>query len=302
MAVKNNFQLYTRHDSDQELQLNGTKPINYSELDYYNSMGYAIYMTVNRMKNQIRDKNNIYHLDYFYVDVDKRPKIETLQIIAMSIPPSRVVETKNGFHIYYKIKGNMIEELGYGKAICVYEDIIQNSLIPYFKADKSVYDAARILRAWPYYHCKDINNPFKVDMICEEQVSYTYQEICDSFGRYTPQFRIEDILEIEREVKEIAKGDTIWDKAKELNNIVALKKISGSEYVNRDTFSFKKNSDGTQQIFVNNKITGCWINKDGTIGSKDKGGPYWTNWVKWYHPNSWTPVLKAIHEFFPELK
>lgn len=66
------------------------------------------------------------------------------------------------------------------------------------------------------------------------------------------------------------------------NSMEHLEKLSGAEELKGEVIDFKQNSNGTHQIIVDGKSTGCWIDHNGFIGSNDKGGPTAIQWIEWY--------------------
>jgi putative DNA primase/helicase len=75
---------------------------------------------------------------------------------------------------------------------------------------------------------------------------------------------------------------TVKSGEPEGNSIEHLKKLSGKPEVRNQMFDFKSNINGTWQIIVDGKVTGCWIDSQGYIGSYDKGGPTVVQWLQWY--------------------
>ncbi len=67
-----------------------------------------------------------------------------------------------------------------------------------------------------------------------------------------------------------------------IDNKLMLERLSGSTYVRGEVFTFRNNKNGSYQIVVNKKPTGCWIDAKGEIGSYSGGGPSVVQWVKWY--------------------
>jgi len=80
-----------------------------------------------------------------------------------------------------------------------------------------------------------------------------------------------------------------------LDNRSLLEKLSGTSHVRFERFTFRRNGNGTEQIFVNNKSTGCWIDSNNKIGSYSKGGPDVTNWLM-YYGYSFKESMKIINQ------
>jgi len=202
----------------------------------------------------------------FFVDIDNCEKAQAMEKIKSGLPPSLVIETKRGFHVYWTIEDPPKVS---SSSIQLYKNIIRDKLNPFYGGDANAVDAARVLRAPGFYHRKDPSNPFLIKIKQQNpNAIYTFEEIYFSYSnknkkKYFPK----------------KKG---FEKTLSGNCEQELLEISGTPEVNFDVFEFKNNSNGTKQIFVNGKTSACWIDKNGLIGSRDGGGPTTTQWLKWY--------------------
>ncbi|MGG1672990.1 hypothetical protein ACIFOE_20585 [Paenibacillus sp. NRS-1783] len=71
------------------------------------------------------------------------------------IPPSAIVETKNGFHVYYLLKNDTQRHQF---------ETLEGFLIYIFNADMAVKNPARLLRVPDALHLKDLNDPFTIKL------------------------------------------------------------------------------------------------------------------------------------------
>lgn len=223
----------------------------------FNEKKFGVFWTVNGFKDNRRVKENLIRINAWAVDIDNIDKKEQKKLIEKSpLPPSLVIESKNGYHVYFFSKdANPF----------MYESIMMDRLIPFFKADKKARDLCRILRVPGFYHWKNEEDPFLIKCVWDRSdLIYTEQQI-------TNNFRINKKLVVKREIS----VDENYD------NLDALEKLSGKPEVSLENYTFRKNISG-YQIIVNGKSTSSWIDKNGKIGSYEKGGPTWIQWLQWY--------------------
>lgn len=288
------FKLWRLHDS-KESKCYSVK--SYSEAGEWNRKGWGIFWTPNTFDGK-RLLANLRAINFWYCEVDNIEKISQRHSVkcgaqrlrdVSSLPPSMMVETKRGYHLYWRAKP--------GATLDKWDDIAVRRLCPLFDADKRARDAARLLRVPGYYHLKDPKNPFLVTAVWEQDVSYSQEEML---------WKFEDLQSIEDAKKAAAArkriqdnpqgvSDDLWIRIYQMDCELALSALSGSAYVSGEQFTFRNNRNATKQILVNGKSTSCWIDQDNRIGSLDGGGPTVAQWLRWYgHP--WSIVVRAIKE------
>lgn len=286
--MANSVQTYALHDFDVELKLRGAFRINRKDAEKYNREGYGIFQTVNYFLGP-RRKENLVEINAWFVEIDSGTKESMLAKIKRGLVPTMIVETKKGFHVYWKAKDGKTEN---------WKDIVQNRLIPFYGGDKKAKDICRILRVPGFLHQKDPSDPFLVKNVFSEKVEYSEAELRKFYkdlGTIKKQKRLHSAHK-----RLNPTGDDFWSRAWSLNCEEALTRLSGTAYVNHETFDFKINSSGTKNIWVNGKSTSTWIDSDGRIGSFDGGGPTVVAWLK-YYTNDWKRAIEITKEVFPEL-
>ena len=223
----------------------------------YNNEKYGVFFSINGFKDR-RTKDNLVNINAWAVDIDKLNKNTQEKIIMCSpIIPSLIVESKNGYHVYWFSKDASPEN---------YKEVLDNRLIPFFQADTRAKDICRILRVPGYFHWKDENDPFLIQEVFRNNNQYSEREMLAFF----PSARTKTTQKTLR-------------FATEYDNKDALIKLSGCHEVRGEVFDFQNNTNGTLQIKVNGKPTSSWIDKQGYIGSYDRGGCTWIQWLKWYN-------------------
>lgn len=281
----NLVQTYALPDSKESR--GGAIRINRAHAQEWNAKGYGIFQTVNQFWTK-RQTKNLVCINAWIVDIDGGDKELAWKKLMSGLVPTMIVETKNGYHGYWKAKDGTVDN---------WSAIVQNRLIPFYDSDKKAKDLARLLRVPGFYHLKDPANPFMVKKVHYAHVEYTEREMLAFYKDNVTskkQKRLHNKI-----IKEQSVEGSFWDRVWSLNCMAALQKLSGHEYVKGETFEFKENASGTHNIYVNGKSTSCWIDADGRIGSFDEGGPTVAAWLNWYgHP--WPRVIEMIKELFPE--
>lgn len=253
--------------------------IDYKNAQSENEAGMGIFVTINGFNGR-RVKECLTSINAWAIDLDEGSKQEQVDRISRSpLVPTMIVESKNGFHVWWAAKDGSIEN---------YNQIVGERLVPFFGADKNAKDVCRLLRMPGFYHMKDPQNPFLVTIKLWNPRMYTEAEMLRLFPeKQKPK--------INNHVKKIERKD--WDKSKELDCTEGLKILSGTHWVNGDIFDFKDNSNGTKQIWVNGKSSSCWIDKNGLIGSLDNGGPSLWQYLNWYYKD-YKKVSRIMRDVF----
>lgn len=133
----------------------GTFEVDYSRAVELNKEGYGIFCTLNEFEGR-RKRENLKKINYWIVDIDDGEKSDMQKQIAnLYLQPSMIVETKRGYHLYWRAADAKLEN---------YEEI-EDLLIAKMNGDKGVKDPLRLLRCPNFYHMKDKNNPFLIKIV-----------------------------------------------------------------------------------------------------------------------------------------
>ncbi|AFK86094.1 MULTISPECIES: hypothetical protein [Thermoanaerobacterium] len=178
----------------------------------YQKQGYGVYFVVN---SGGQEKNSIKRINAHFIDMDfgKVPKIINGELFKDSegktvyeyrskeeiekykiaflkklenfkLNPNVIVETKNGFHVYWLL------DLEKPQSLDAFTPL-QEKLIDYFAAfeerkehaDSSVKDINRVLRLINYKHLKNPKDPFTIKCIyLNIDVKYTQEDIASAIG------------------------------------------------------------------------------------------------------------------------
>lgn len=152
---------YVIHDYDPALKAKyGSKNVPESELREWNQKGFGVHFTPNDFEGS-RRASNLVRINFWIADIDEGTKPEQMsKIRKLPIHPTRIVETKRGYHCYWKALDATAEN--YRK--------IEEGIIRLLGADPQCKDVCHTLRAPGYYHLKDPKSPFLVRVV--EQNDY----------------------------------------------------------------------------------------------------------------------------------
>ena len=234
-----------------------------------NKKGAGIYFTPNQFPTGERKANLCKGVNAWIVDCDDGTKPDQLKRIEQSpVQPSFVIESKNGYHLYFLSKDAKIEN---------YQTIVKG-LIEYFKGDKACKDISRVLRVPGFLHQKDAKSPFMVKIVkTSPELKYGDLTMLESFP-YDETLNAYKPLRTQHR----ASQGTFWEVIGSLDNKMVLERLSGKEIVDSQTFTFKPRTTGGEYIYVDGKMADAWIDDVGLIGSNKGGGPTWIQWVGFY--------------------
>jgi len=269
------------------------------ELKELNAKGVGIFFSPNRFSTGRRKIIYCEGINAWFADLDEESGTiaeQEKKIANSPLEPSFVVRSKNGHHLYWLAKDAKIANF----------DTIIRDIIAHFTSDPNCKDVSRVLRLPLFLHCKDMFNQdvaeedrtFVVHLIKENpELLYTDLQMLEHFPYFEP-------IKEEYKPKEQIDSTDFWTVLGSLDNMMMLKKLSGHEIVNKETFTFsKRNEPGTFYIDVNGKSSGGWFDAQGMIGSGSQGGPTWIQWITYYGRTKGEIALwckENIPELLPE--
>lgn len=281
--------IYRLHDHDAKLKEQGAIKTSIEEAREFNKLGWGIFWTVSSFRGS-RRLDQLEEVYFYFVETDNGSKASIERLIAKGLLPSLVVESKRGFHIYWRC-ASQPTRLEYKS--------INERLIHFFGGDKGVKDETRLLRFPGFYHMKDPKYPFLVKKVFESELSYSPQAMMYFFK--LPKKKEIHIQKLEETRVAISthSNSSDWEYFNNLNCFDALTRLSGTDAVSGEIYTFVKNPLGTLQIIVNNKRSQNWIDANGKIGSHSGGGPTIFQWIKWFGRSN-REVVEILKKYFSE--
>jgi len=260
------------------------RPVSLDEARRLNeSSNTGIFRAVNEFNGR-RKKECLKAIKAWHVDIDEGTKREQiLKINSSPIWPSRVVESKNGFHVYF----NAID------AELCYHRLIVDGLNRFFGGDEKAKMVTVLLREPGFWHKKDPRAPFKVTERMNLQTRYTDEEMMYFFPVEKKKGPPITALEAEKANINLDKLTEFLDN---LDHEWALSRLSGTAWVGGETYEFKDVANGHKNIWVNGRSTSCFIDKDKMIGAVP-GGPSIFQWLKYFNYDN-RQVYRILKEVF----
>lgn len=245
----------------------------------------SICFTVN-VTNGGRKKTDVTKIRCWVCEVDDVSKQAQMdRYISAPIPPSCIIESNKSYHAYW-----------FAKEWASIENyhLVTGGLRDYFFWDNSVVtDTARVLRVPWFQHQKNKEEPFMVRLeYCFPECIYTEDEMIKAYP----------LNEVEVTKKEYSSITTwgIRDVISSRDNQNMLDDISWTWLVNGESITFANNTNGTQQILVDWKSTGCWIDSWGMIGSSKWGWPTRIQWILFYRNVTKSWLLRWVLERYKD--
>lgn len=289
MSQKNGFDIfsgpYFAYSDVGEKHNSNTSFLNKDAALELNKNKYAIAIIPNKIVGG-RSNSNVTAIRSWFVDIDS--KIDLPDLLLMSpLVPSCVVESKNGYHIYYFTSFEFPPSEHYINQ--------QRAIVDWFSGDEKCVNFARLMRCPGFVHNKN-EEPFDVKIVYRTDAVYSSKQI--DF-----RFKVsESVKDYQQEDEDIVvannnnnKDEDIYDKIRHYNSLVILRCLSGSSAIGFKNYRFKRTSRNHYNIIVDGKDSGCFINENGNvIGSEGFSGGA-VEWLTWYG-HSRIDSMKIIKE------
>ena len=154
--------------------------------DDLNVNGYESYFTVNGFRDAPNaQKENCSSLNAFFIDIDGRKDEEELEAIKEKLDPSFILETKNGYHIYWLLDEPIFKEEcqdhEWDSHLVRWEQIEQN-IVKELDADPVVKDVTRILRVPQTYYWKKTGDAWKSGTEGAFRIKGIYKNVVNTYS------------------------------------------------------------------------------------------------------------------------
>lgn len=251
------------------------KDVDISTLHAMNTMlGAGVFFSPNPTNGKGRKESDITEIRWAYVDLDYGTKEEMMSKIRKApLVPSMLIESKRGYHVYYK---SDISKANW--------DVIIHGLIQYYDGDPSISSMNEVLRLPGFDHVKDKDNPFEIKMISLTDFKYIEDSLIKAFPYVSPKKEFENRYGNELEeiralnIKDVlnklgveVRSNQIYINGEASSMMINVK----NNYVNR--FSGKSGSGSTIDIVmyfkdVNSGVAINWLREQfGIKKAEDRG-------------------------------
>ncbi len=196
--------------------------------DDLNLEGYEAYFTVNGFESAPNAKlENCSSLNAFFVDIDGRKDLEELDAIKKKLDPTFILETKNGYHIYWLLDEPIfkaeVPEDEWKAAIKKWERVEQ-AIVLDLKADLVVKDVPRILRQPDTYYWKKSGADYLEGTDGVLKIKGIYKEVSHTYS----MDHVAEVFPVKEEV-------IVYDSSDNAANGTSLRKYAEDE--RRDFFN-----------------------------------------------------------------
>lgn len=223
------------------------------ELAQYNASGVGVFETWNKFTDDRREEC-ISSIDWAFTELDTGVKNEQFERLKRGLFPSRLIESKRGLHVGWKLKQSLTVA-----DLAAYKDL-QKALAARYDGDTQPPTAG--FRVPGFRHSKDPENAFMVREVWNyPAATYDFKTLYQFYGAASTGMGDVDNVEI----------DCPHDYR------AMLLALSGTEAVRGDTIDVRGS-----KIWCNNKPTSGWIDEKGWIGTHDGHGPTIERWLSWY--------------------
>jgi hypothetical protein len=292
--------LYRIYDPNPQEQPGCFEVADFDEAMRWNEKHWGIFWTVNQF-NGPRKKENCTRILSWAIDLDVGSKVEQKkQITNFGLVPSMLIESARGYHVYWDVDPQAEANESHAS--------VMEDLVTHFGADKNAKDISRILRLPATLHWKDIKNPYAIVLREYSDAVYTpgqMIQVLDGFKKKLATNYRDDlkIMSQKNELKTALVFQSDKDLFERIYNLdceLVLSRLSGTQAVCFETYTFKRQGNGKTNILVNGKSTSCWIDSHKRIGSSDKGGPTIWQWVNWFHKDH-KKTYELLKQHIPEV-
>lgn len=279
------LQLYAFMESGPKLH--GPRRIEVEDAPRLNREGYGIFYTPNAFVGD-RKKENLKRIQAWFVENDSDSKeIQYGRLNRAPIRATALIESKRSIQALFFAEDPQEH--------CFSE--IQRRLVYNFNGDSKATDLARLFRAPGFYHLKDPSNKFLVRFIQASSSMKPYSELT-MLRLQAPRKRYNFRKLVRRDESHLFHTNDSGIFAT-IDCAEALMKVSETEYVNGDIFELRPQANGNLNIIANGNDSGCFVDDQGLIGSKNKGGPTIVNWLMWYG-RSYEEAASIVRKLYPE--
>ena len=236
----------------------------------------GVFIAVNESDGKGRKKENIIGVNALYAELDYSSDNRSEMIsklMALDIPPNMIVASKNGPHTYWVVSDidlNEFESYQHG----LYGYLHDNGFTP----DPKSINISRLLRVPGFYHLKNPNDPFKINLVHCSNIKYKKDELNHFLGYEYKKVCIKNRQKGQLKEKDITISNTtnlyynnyINNKYNIINIDIKLNKDNkyisfirnNKNYIKYEDFIKFINTIDLREILEFNKSTQCFFHND----------------------------------------
>lgn len=196
--ITNNIDIYCIYEGSNKNVRKTAKKLtcDINKIQTINKNGYGIFFTANKFGDR-RRVVDLKEINWWYCDIDESSKEKQMEKIKeLYLEPTMIIESKRGYHIYWKGSDATLENF----------ERVEKGIVYKLGGDKHVTDVAHLLRVPGFYHMKNENDPFLIKMVESNNNIYTEQQMLSYFSlprtkrpRHTTKINLDDKNAIYRE-------------------------------------------------------------------------------------------------------
>jgi hypothetical protein len=178
----------------------------------------GVFFSVNKTDGVGASAKNIIQTRTYYIDLDKvqSKRDVAIRLIRSPAPPSAIVETKNGLHVYWYASDPTVNIEQYNQ--------VQRGLIDRFGADKSAKDISRVLRVPGTMHLKNPREPHLVRVVYQKDRFYDAEQLLKHYpAPKAPQYSNEPATATRKDWQRVLNNLQQWEpNAGERNSVMLI--------------------------------------------------------------------------------
>jgi hypothetical protein len=145
----------------------------FDQLCEISDAGHGIFVAVNEVNGSQRKSSNIVRVRAVFADEDEKDGRSPLDVSTLSPPPTMVVRSGGGRHVYWNVSDAALEAF----------TPTQRAIAARLGTDPKVSDLARVMRCPGFPHLKDRSNPRPVFFLeVQSNATYALDEVLSGLG------------------------------------------------------------------------------------------------------------------------
>ena len=262
------------------------------------AQGLNVHFSPNAIKdiNERTRKTNLAKINAWFLDLDveetkkvdsdfllelreeKKEELFTTLFFEFDLEPSLVVNSRNGYHVYWFAEDATIENF----------NSTQQALVDKMGSDTGVLDPLRMLKVpFTTFWKRGETGVHQPESIIGTMQKYTEEAMitmCRGLKKKKPDLVTLKPLPLEKKYKRATFGNSWTEKLDSIPISEQINRISGHGLVNNENLSLKKSSAQKSNILANGNLTPCWVDHttNSVYSSNSPGMKSLLQFCMWY--------------------